>query len=63
MVEAVVVDSMHLRSFAGLEVWFRKQRFSGWFVLESSPTGSNAMQVENRFPFTWCEHHRAAQVE
>ncbi len=40
MVEAVVVDSMHLRSFAGLEVWFRKRRFSGWFVLESSPTGS-----------------------
>jgi hypothetical protein len=40
VVEAVVVDSMHLRSFAGLEVWFPKQRFNGWFVLESSPPSS-----------------------
>jgi hypothetical protein len=63
MVEAVVVaDSVQVGSSARVEVWFRKQCFSAWFTLESSRLVPNAMPVANRFSFTWCEHHRAAQV-
>ena len=63
VVVAAVADSMQVETYDGLEVWFRKQCWTGWFVLESSPLGSNVQRVTTRFPFTLCEHHRAAQVE
>lgn len=42
MVVAVAVDSRQVDCYAGLEAWYRKQRFNGWFVLESNPASTQS---------------------
>jgi|MEHZ01.5.fsa_nt_MEHZ011549009.1_5 hypothetical protein len=46
VVAVAVVDSMQVDSYAGLEVLFRRQLWTGCLVSESSPAGSQCYAGE-----------------